>query len=134
MMQQLGQLEQMQQLLQQAQAAASACQGEGQGLGQGMSMAQAMRQWMQGGGMGQRGQGSGGKAPNSRTPFGRRLQKADVPVVDGEIIASMLIDGTPMRGVGCTRSSFITRSDRNPMCSGSWYAAKENVWKVSSQP
>jgi hypothetical protein len=98
MMQQLNQLEQMQQLLQQAQAAANQCQGQGQGLGQGMSMAQAMQMWMQGGGMGYRGQGSGGKAPNSPTPFGKKLQKADAPVVEGEIIASMLIDGTPIRG------------------------------------
>ncbi len=48
--------------------------------------------------MGQRGQGSGGKAPISRTPTGTTLTKADAPLGPGEIIASMLIDGTPMKG------------------------------------
>jgi hypothetical protein len=91
---QLGQMEQLQQLLQQAQACAGQCQG--QGLGQGMSLAQALQQ--QGGGMGQWGQGSGGKAPLSPTPTGTVLKKENVPVVDGEIIASMLIDGQPIRG------------------------------------
>jgi hypothetical protein len=91
--QQLNQMEQMQQLLQQAQAAANQCQGACQGLGQGMG-----QQWKQGGGMGGPGQGSGGKAPISPTPYGTKLTKADAPVGEGEIIASMLISGTPIRG------------------------------------
>jgi hypothetical protein len=92
---QLGQMEQLQQLLQQAQACAGQCQG--QGLGQGMSLAQALQQ-QQGGGMGNWGQGAGGKAALSPTPTGTVLKKENVPVVDGEIIASMLIDGQPIRG------------------------------------
>ena len=93
---QLNQMEQLQLLLQQAQAAAGQCQGTG--LGQGLTMSQAMQQWMKGNGMGQWGQGSGGKAPISRTPTGTTLTKADAPLGPGEIIASMLIDGTPMKG------------------------------------
>jgi hypothetical protein len=94
--QQLNDMEQLQQLLQQAQAAAGQCKGGG--LGQGMNMNQAMQQWMQGPGMGNWGQGAGGKAPIAPTPSATRLTKTDVPIGDGEIIASMLIDGQPIRG------------------------------------
>jgi len=94
MAQQLGQMEQMQQLLQQAQAAANACQGQCNKLGEGLCMAQAMQQWKkQGGGMGQWGQGSGGKAPIAPTPTGTKQQKAPVNTVDGEVIAKQLFDG-----------------------------------------
>ena len=35
---------------------------------------------------------------------------------------------------GMTRSSLITRSARNPICSGSKYSLKEKVCQLSSQP
>ncbi len=93
---QLTQMEQLQALLEQAQAAQSQCKGEG--LGQGMTMSKALEQWKTGPGMGNWGAGAGGKAPVRRTPSGTRMAKADAPLGDGEIIASMLIDGTPVRG------------------------------------
>ncbi|MBT8484588.1 MAG: hypothetical protein HKO59_09095 [Phycisphaerales bacterium] len=96
MMNQLDAMEQMQQLLQQAQAAANQAQAQGMGLGQGMNLAQALEQW--GPGMRGPGQGAGGTAPLSRTPVGTKIIKADTPTVEGEIIASMLIDGVPIRG------------------------------------
>lgn len=86
---QLGEMEQLEQLLQQAQAAMGQCQGQ-QGLNQNMGQMS--------GGMGKRGQGAGRKAPMSKTPTGTKLVKADTPIGDGEIIASMLIDGTPITG------------------------------------
>ncbi|MCP3905422.1 MAG: hypothetical protein GY715_17490 [Planctomycetes bacterium] len=99
MMNQLNQAEQLQQLLQQARAMANQAQGQGKGLGQGMSLNQLlMQQLQQGGAFGQRGQGAGGKAPIQRTPSGMKIVKADAPIVEGEVIASMLIDGVPVRG------------------------------------
>lgn len=95
---QLSQMEQLQMLMQQAQAAASQCQGQCQGLGQGLTMQQALQQWLQGGGMGQRGQGAGGKAPISPTPWSPTMTKADAPIVGGEIIGSTLVDGAPVTG------------------------------------
>lgn len=93
---QLSQMEQLQQLLQQAKAAQGQCKG--QGLGQGMNLSKAMQQWKTGPGMGGWGAGAGGRAPKRRTPSGTKMTKADAPLGDGEIIASMLIDGTPVRG------------------------------------
>ena len=95
---QLNQMEQLQQLLQQAQAAANQCQGQCQGLGQGLNMQQALQQWLQGGGMGNWGQGAGGKAPIAPTPTGSKMTKADAPIVPGEVIAQTLIDGVPIKG------------------------------------
>ncbi|MHC5113466.1 MAG: hypothetical protein ACYTGP_03445 [Planctomycetota bacterium] len=98
MMNQLTTAEQLQQLLQQAQAMANQAQNQGQGLGQGMALNQLLLQQMQGGAFGQRGQGAGGRAPVQRTPSGMKIVKADAPIVEGEVIASMLIDGVPVRG------------------------------------
>jgi hypothetical protein len=59
---------------------------------------QQMLQQMQGGGMGNRGQGAGGKAPLMPTPTGKNVVKEDVPVTAGEIIASTEISGKPITG------------------------------------
>jgi hypothetical protein len=84
---QLSELEQMQMMLQQAQAAANQCQGMCQGLGMGMNQGNAQ-------GMGNRGQGRGGKAPNAPTPWKTTIRKADVHTdPEGAIIARMLVDG-----------------------------------------
>lgn len=100
MAQQLGDMEMLQQLLQEAQAAANQCQGQCQGLGQGLNMNQAMQQWMQcNGGMGQnRGQGQGGKAPIAPTPTGTKVEQAKVNTVEGDIIARQLFEGPQIRG------------------------------------
>jgi tetratricopeptide (TPR) repeat protein len=99
MAQQLGEMEMLQQLLQEAQAAANQCQGQCQGLGQGLNMNQAMQQWMQcNGGMGNRGQGQGGKAPIAPTPTGTKVEQAKVNTVEGDIIARQLFEGPQIRG------------------------------------
>jgi DNA segregation ATPase FtsK/SpoIIIE-like protein len=92
MAQQLNDMEQLQQLLMQAQAAANQMQGQQQGAG----LQQALQQM--GGGMGQRGQGAGGKAPLMPTPTGKNVVKENVPVTAGEIIASTEISGQPITG------------------------------------
>jgi hypothetical protein len=89
---QLGDMEALQQLLQEAMAAQGQCQGMCQGLGQGMAMSQGN------GGMGNRGRGRGGKAPIAPTPTGTKQQKADVNTVEGDIIAKQLFDGEQIRG------------------------------------
>jgi len=93
MMQQLGEMEAMQQLLKEAQAAANACQGQAQGMGQGLAMQQATKKWGQGGAFGNSGQGAGGKAPIAPTPSGTRTVKAPVKTTEGEIIFRTLVDG-----------------------------------------
>ncbi len=100
MSQQLTQLEQMQMLLQQAQAAANACQGQSQGLGQGLSMQAALQQWMnsQGGAFGNPGRGAGGKAPIAPTPTRTRIVQAPIKTTEGDIIARQLIDGPQFVG------------------------------------
>jgi len=97
MAQQLGDMEALQQLLQQAQNAAKQCQGQCQGLGQGLNMNQAMQQWAKGG-MGNRGQGQGGKAPMAPTPTGTKEEMANVNTVEGDIIYKQLFDGEQVRG------------------------------------
>ncbi len=90
---QLSELEQMQMLLQQAEAAANAAQGQCQGLGQGLAEQSGP------GGMGNRGQGSGGRAPIAPTPWGSRKVKADVKTdPTGDIIARTLIEGPQIVG------------------------------------
>ena len=100
MSQQLTQMEQMQMLLQQAQAAANACQGQSQGLGQGLSMEAALQQWMnaQGGAFGKAGRGAGGKAPIAPTPTRTRIVQAPIKTTEGDIIARQLIDGPQFVG------------------------------------
>jgi len=102
---QLNQLEMAQQMLQQAQAAANACQGQCQGLGQGLSMQQMMQQMaqQQGGAFGQRGQGQGGQAPKSATPYGTKLEQAKSKLLDGDVIARQLVDGPQVRGVSTAK-------------------------------
>ncbi|UCD75081.1 MAG: hypothetical protein JSV91_15005 [Phycisphaerales bacterium] len=89
--QQLNQLEMAQQLLRQAQAAANACQGQCNKLGQGLGMQKT-------GGMGDWGQGRGGTGPIQRTPTGGRLEKADAPLTEGDVIASQFFDGPQIKG------------------------------------
>jgi hypothetical protein len=91
---QLNQLEMAQQMLQQAQAAANACQGQCQGLGQGLGM-QNLQQLAQGqgGAFGQRGQGAGGQAPKSATPFGTKVEKSDSKLHEGDVIGRQLVAG-----------------------------------------
>lgn len=97
MAQQLGDMEALQQLLQQAQNAAKQCQGQCQGLGQGLNMQQAMQSWCNGG-MGNRGQGRGGRAPMAPTPTGTKEEMANVNTVEGDIIYKQLFDGEQVRG------------------------------------
>ncbi|MHC4992283.1 MAG: hypothetical protein ACYTGC_15020 [Planctomycetota bacterium] len=89
---QLNQMEMLQMLLDQAQAAANACQGQCQGLGQGLGKQQF------GPGMGQRGMGAGGTAPIAPTPWKARKEKANVFSGEGDIIARMLFDGPEVVG------------------------------------
>lgn len=97
---QLNQMEAMQQMLREAQAAANACQGQCDGLGQGLGMQQAMQQWMQqrGGAFGNRGQGAGGQAPISPTPTGQQIVKSPTQTTGGDIIARQFIDGPQIVG------------------------------------
>ncbi len=97
---QLSQLEALQLMLQQAQAAANACQGQAQGLGQGLGMQMALQQWMQsrGGAFGNRGQGAGGQAPISPTPFGTKIVQSPTKTTAGDIIARQFIDGPQIVG------------------------------------
>jgi hypothetical protein len=83
----------LQQLLQQAKAAQGMCQGQCQGLGQNLAISVK-----QGGNMGSRGRGRGGKAPIAPTPTGLKDQKADVNTVEGDIIAKQLFEGQQVRG------------------------------------
>jgi hypothetical protein len=97
---QLSQLEAMQQLMVQAQAAANACQGQCNGIGQGLQMQQALQQWAQGrmGAFGGRGQGAGGQAPISPTPSRTSPDKAPTKTVPGDIIARQFIEGPQIVG------------------------------------
>ena len=104
LMDQLNQMEGMQQMLQEAQAAMNMCQGQCQGLGQGLALQQAMMQ----GGMGQRGQGAGGKAPIAKTPFGAKMVKAPVKTTDGEIVMKMLVDGPQRVGESTQKITQVT--------------------------
>jgi hypothetical protein len=97
MMNQLNDAEALQQLLQQAQAAANACKGQCQGLGQNMAMGQTPGE-NSGGGMGNRGQGRGGKAPIAPTPSGSRTEMAKIKTVEGDVIAKQLFEGPQIRG------------------------------------
>ncbi len=94
-MQQLSQMEMTQQLLQQAMAAAKACQGQCNQMGQSMFLPDEL---MKGPGMGNWGQGSGGKAPIAKTPWKPNLIKADAPVTEGDIIASQFFQGQQVVG------------------------------------
>jgi hypothetical protein len=71
-------------------------------MGQGLAM-------QQGGGMGNHGQGSGGDAPKSKTPFGTVLTKADVKTDPaGEIIAKQVFfDGPVFKGESKAQMSRI---------------------------
>ena len=95
---QLNQLEAMQQMLKQAQAAAAMCQGQCNGLGQGLALQQAMQQWSQRGAFGNRGQGAGGVAPIKRTPSGTKIEQARTKTSSGDIIARWLVDGPQITG------------------------------------
>jgi hypothetical protein len=89
---QLNQMEQLQMMLDQAQAAANACQGQCQGLGQGLAL-------KPGGAFGKRGQGAGGRAPLAPTPYGNRKVKANIKTdAETDIIARMLIEGPQIVG------------------------------------
>jgi hypothetical protein len=95
MMDQLSQAEALQELLKQAQAAANACKGQCQGLGQNLALGQFEGN---GGGMGNRGQGAGGKAPMAPTPVKTKIEQAKTKTTEGDIIAKMLFEGPQIRG------------------------------------
>jgi hypothetical protein len=102
---QLSDLESLQLLITEAQAAAGACQGLGDGLGQGLSMEAALQQWMlsqelmgQGGAFGRPGRGAGGRAPRAPTPTGTTIQKAPIKTTEGPIIARQLVEGPQFVG------------------------------------
>ncbi len=104
--QQLSQMEMTQQSMQQMQnqlnKIASQCDklGQGQGMcnkpGNGLSQAAAMQQWQQqmsrGGGMGQKGQGSGGRASRLESKGGLNADKVSVKMNQGAIIGERYID------------------------------------------
>lgn len=92
--QMLNQAEMLRQMMMQAQAAMQACQGQCQGLGQGL----AQLPGQQGGAFGGRGQGAGGNAPITPTPFGTKLEKENAENVGGEVIARQLVDGASVTG------------------------------------
>ncbi len=97
---QLNDLEMLEQLLRQAQAAAGACQGQFAGIGQGLGMQGALQQWMKsrGGAFGGPGQGAGGQAPISPTPTRMQLTKAPTKTTPGDIIARQFIEGPQVVG------------------------------------
>ena len=96
---QLGQMEALQELIRQAQAAQGMCDNPGAGMGRGLGLAQALEQWGQGGGMGDRpGAGRGGRAELAPTPTKRMSVREQVDIAEGEMIARMLVDGVPVRG------------------------------------
>jgi hypothetical protein len=105
---QLNDMENLQQLLMQAQAACNQCNGQGQN----------QMTWMMQGpdkfgpGMGRRGMGQGGQAQLSPTPFGTKLEKENVQVTAGEIISSMQIDGTPVAGESVSRMKAVIEEAR----------------------
>lgn len=108
MAQQLGQMEQLQQMLQQAQAAMKACNGQCQGLGNGLAMQQAMQMWdKQGGGMGNRGQGRGGKAPLAPTPHRSSIEKAEVNTVAGDVIGKTKVDAPQWVGESNRKTTLV---------------------------
>lgn len=91
---QLSEMEQLQMMLSQAQAAANACKGAGQGLGQGLSMQGSLTAMGQGMGQGQ----GGGLRPVAPTPSRTRMQQASGETGEGDIIARMLVDGPQIIG------------------------------------
>jgi len=95
---QLGRMEALQELIRQAQAAQGMCENPGAGMGRGLGLAQAIEQWRQGGGMGERGIGAGGRAELAPTPTQRVAVREQVEVGEGEMIARMLVEGVPVRG------------------------------------
>lgn len=106
MQQMLNNMEGMQQMMRAAQAAQQKCQGQasmlGQKLGGQCQGGQDQQQWMmqaQGGAFGQRGQGAGGQAPKSRTPF--RTKDEFVPGVtnpEDDVIFRQFIEGQQIKG------------------------------------
>jgi hypothetical protein len=66
--------------------------GAGQGAGQ------PSEQPGVGGAMGARGQGAGGDAPLAKTPTGKKMQKENVKVTGGDIIARQLVKAEQMTG------------------------------------
>lgn len=112
---QLSELEQLEQLLRQAEAMQGMCQGAGQRMGQGLGLQRALDQWREqlqpGGGMGEEGIGEGGRAELAPTPTRRRLRKEHAPVVEGGIIARTLIEGVPIRGESRARLVEVIRAE-----------------------
>jgi hypothetical protein len=97
----LSDLEAMQQMLQQAQQAASQCKGACEGLGEGLSQwASALKSQEKntGKGMGKWGAGSGGNAPISPTPSATVMERENVEVRQGDIIARQLVEGEQVVG------------------------------------
>ena len=104
MQQMLNNLEGMQQMLRQAQAAQNACQGQCQGLGQGLGNLGQPQLWQvaqqqPGGAFGNRGQGAGGQAPKSKTPSGTKIEN-DPGKTDnsGPVIFRQFVEGEQVVG------------------------------------
>ncbi|MFK7961326.1 MAG: hypothetical protein AB8G96_12475 [Phycisphaerales bacterium] len=103
MSQQLSDMEAMQQMMNQAQAMLGQCQGQKQGLG-----APSMS-----GKMGQNGgqQGSGALRNDVQAAPGKTvMQKEEVPMMEGEVIARMLVDGEPITGEAKARIRDVVRA------------------------
>ncbi len=112
MSEQLSELEQTQEMLQQAEGAAnaceSACQSQGEGLGSSKSSKESNSnntsvmgpdELRQGG----RGRASGGKTPTAKTPSGTKSIKERTKTTKGDIIARQLVENpNPEVGVSGT--------------------------------
>jgi hypothetical protein len=126
--QMLGEMEALQQLLQQAKMAQGQCQGACQGLGQGLAMGNK-----QGMGMGQRGQGRGGKAPIAPTPTGTKETKADVNTVEGDIIAKTLFEGQQVRGESKAKLVAVVEEARQGFDEGQQDEATHRKYQEAQQ-
>jgi hypothetical protein len=109
---QLDQMEQLQQLLDEAQAAMNAADKQCQGLGQKMAMQQQDQPDNMGNGMGERGQGRGGKAPKAPTPTGTVREKANIKTMQGDIIGKTLFDGPQTRGESKAKIAKAVQEER----------------------
>jgi DNA polymerase III alpha subunit (gram-positive type) len=118
---QLGELEQLQQEIAQLEAAAAAlgnaqsaidkpcaqCQGTGHRAGKPCSACQGR------GGMGQRGQGRGGLAPEEQTAMQFKVERGKVHTQKGAIIGQFLVEGEQVKGdVSKSFAEVVTASER----------------------
>lgn len=96
--QMLSEMEQLAQMMQDAQAARSQCAGGGKGT-QLSSASSASRSGQAGQGRGQQGGPSnGGNTPTQETPFGTKSRKERVANQGGDVIARQLVEAPPVVG------------------------------------